>query len=239
MDGGSTAMDLIDASEPTNPADSADPTDPGGAAAHGSALVERALAAVRADPSRPVLPHDRFAGPWVDGPLRPRPELEAFPSGHPLPPSLRSWLAYDSGMLERHGWFDAGGGLAPRTLGEIATEEYGEGWGSCFEPFSALFGECFLLPGGSDSRRVLSVGPGGERDGLGEYPVFALDVDDLPYAVLMHPGFDVYLAETAGVLPSGDRPGYDSLKHDPRYARRMAAHARGRLGGEYDLLCLP
>ncbi|GLW69648.1 hypothetical protein Kpho02_19470 [Kitasatospora phosalacinea] len=205
---------------------------------HGRALTERALARVRADPSRLVLDHDRFAGPWVEGPLRPRPDLTAFPSGHPLPPSLRAWLAYDSGMLERHGWFDRSGALAPRTLGEIAVEEYGELWGSCFEPFSALFGECFLLPGGSDSRRVLSVGPYGERDELGEYPVFALDVDDLPYAVLMHPGFDVYLAETAGVLPSDGRPGYDRLRHDPRYAARMRAHARGRLRGEYELLCL-
>ncbi|MFE1318214.1 hypothetical protein [Kitasatospora phosalacinea] len=205
---------------------------------HCRALTERAVARVRLDPSRQVLDHNRLAGPWVEGPLRPRPDLTAFPSGHPLPPSLRAWLAYDSGMLERHGWFDRGGALAPRTLGEIAVVEYGELWGSCFEPFSALFGECFLLPGGSDSRRVLSVGPHGERDGLGEYPVFALDVDDLPYAVLMYPGFDVYLAETAGVLPPDGRPGYDSLKHDPRYAARMRTHARGRLKGEYDLLCL-
>ncbi|RAJ47133.1 hypothetical protein K353_00334 [Kitasatospora sp. SolWspMP-SS2h] len=209
-----------------------------GQADHGRVLTERAVAAVREDPGRQVLDHHRFAGPWVEGALRPRPELTAFPSGHPLPPSLRTWLAYDSGMLARHDWFDEDGALAPRTLGEIAVEEYGEPWGSCFEPFSERFGECFLLPGGSDSRRVLSVGPHAERDGLGEYPVFALDVDDLPYAVLMYPGFDVYLAETAGVLPPDDRPGYDSLKHDPRYARRMLAHARARLGGAYDLLCL-
>ncbi|WAL75792.1 hypothetical protein OU787_32185 [Kitasatospora sp. YST-16] len=222
----------------TDPADPGDPTDPVDPADHGRALTERVIAEVAADPSRQVLEHDRFAGRWVEGPLRPRPELAAFPDGHPLPPSLRAWLAYDSGMLERHGWFGADGGLAPRTLGEIAVEEFGEPWGSCFEPFSGLFGACFLLPGGSDSRRVLSVGPHGERDGLGEYPVFALDVDDLPYAVLMHPGFDVYLAETAGVLPSDGRPGYDSLKHDPRYAARMRAHARGRLKGGYELLCL-
>ncbi|RKE23070.1 hypothetical protein [Streptomyces sp. TLI_171] len=208
---------------------------------HGSALVERAITAVRQDPSRLVLEYNRFAGPWVEGEPRPR-AVEAFPSGHPLSPGLRAWLAYDGGMLERHGWFDASGALAPRTLGQIAVEEYGELWGSCFEPFSERFGECFLLPGGSDSRRILSVGPHGERDELGEYPVFALDVDDLPYAVLMYPGFDVYLADTAGVLEraaDGDGAGYDSLKADPRYAHRMRAHARDRLKGEYDLLCLP
>ncbi|MFJ5230976.1 hypothetical protein ACIQBJ_13905 [Kitasatospora sp. NPDC088391] len=218
---------------------------------HGSALAERAIEAVRADPSRPVLAYNRFAGPWVEDGPGPR-TIEAFPSGHPLPPSLRTWLAYDSGMLERHGWFDADGALAPRTFAQIAEDEFGDMWGSCFAPFSDRFGECFLLPGGSDSRRILSVGPHGERDELGEYPVFALDVDDLPCAVLMYPGFDVYLADTAGVLVrAGDNgdgedaedaelaEGYDSLKADVRYAHRMRTHARDRFGGEYDLVCLP
>ncbi|MFJ1754897.1 hypothetical protein [Kitasatospora sp. NPDC088134] len=212
---------------------------------HGDALAGRVIEAVRADPSRPVLEYNRFAGPWVEGGPRPR-AIEAFPSGHPLPPSLRAWLAYDSGMLERHGWFDADGALAPRTFAEIAEAEFGDMWGACFAPFSDRFGECFLLPGGSDSRRVLSVGPHGERDELGEYPVFALDVDDLPYAVLMYPGFDVYLADTAGVLVRAEEDeddertwGYDALKADVRYAHRMRTHARDRFGGEYDLLCLP
>ncbi|KDN81063.1 hypothetical protein [Kitasatospora cheerisanensis] len=201
-------------------------------------LVERAIAAVAADPSRQVLSYNRFAGPWVEGELRPR-GVDTFPGGHPLPESLRTWLAYDGGMLARHGWFDRAGGLAPRTLGEIAVEEFGEPWGSCFEPFSDRFGGCFLLPGGSDSRRVLSLGPNGERDELGEYPVFALDVDDLPYAVLMYPGFDAYLADTAGVLDPAEGEGYDALKNDRRFAHRMRTHARDRLAGDYDLLCLP
>ncbi|MEV4559549.1 hypothetical protein AB0K51_21500 [Kitasatospora sp. NPDC049285] len=209
-------------------------------AAHGAALVERAIAAIAVDPGRPVLDYNRFAGSWVEGAPRPL-AVDAFPSGHPLPPSVRAWLAYDRGLLERNGWFDEDGALAPRTLGEIAEEEFGEGWGGCFVPFSDLFGECFLLPGGSDSRRVLSVGPAGQRDEHGEYPVFALDIDDLPYAVLMYPGFDVYLADTAGVLDveDPDYQGYDGLRHHQVYADRMRTHARDRLKGEYDLLCLP
>ncbi|MFJ8441483.1 hypothetical protein [Kitasatospora griseola] len=205
---------------------------------HGSALVERVIAAVAADPGRPVLGYNRFAGPWVAGEPRPR-GVDAFPGGHPLPPSLRAWLAYDGGMLERHGWFDEDGSLAPRTLGEIAADEFGEPWHTCFEPFSERFGGCFLLPGGSDSRRVLSLGPNGERDEAGEYPVFALDVDDLPCAVLMYPGFDAYLADTAGILHPAAGEGYDALKNDRRYAHRMRTHARDRFGGEYDLTCLP
>ncbi|MGW4378831.1 hypothetical protein [Kitasatospora sp. NPDC004531] len=206
---------------------------------HGSALVERVIAAVAADPSRPVLEYHRFAGPWVEGGPRPRGDIGAFPGGHPLPPSLRAWLAYDSGMLARHGWFDDRGRLAPRTLGELAAAEFGAPWDACFAPFEERFGGCFLLPGGSDSRRVLSLGPNGERDELGEYPVFALDVDDLPCAVLMYPGFDAYLADTAGLLEPAEGEGYDALKDDRRYARRMRTHARDRFGGEFELVCLP
>ncbi|MFJ5924632.1 hypothetical protein ACIQF6_18735 [Kitasatospora sp. NPDC092948] len=205
---------------------------------HGSALIERVIAAVAVDPSRPVLDHNPFAGPWVEGEPQPR-SVDAFPGGHPLPPSLRAWLAYDGGMLARHGWFDEDGRLAPRTLGELAAAEFGEPWGSCFEPFSERFGDCFLLPGGSDSRRILALGPNGERDELGEYPVFALDVDDLPCAMLMYPGFDAYLADTAGILGRAAGGGYDALKNDRRYAHRMRTHARDRLAGAYELICLP
>ncbi|MEU8921957.1 hypothetical protein AB0D10_13625 [Kitasatospora sp. NPDC048545] len=215
------------------------------AAEHGVALTERAVAAVRADPQRLVLAHDRFAGPWVDG--RPRPvapevlERAVFPSGRPLPPSLRRWLAYDSGMLRRFGWFAEEGAdgvdalvFTPRPLGEIATAEFGEGWGAPFGALSERFDECFLLPGGSDSRRVLATG---QADEHGEYPVFALDVDDLPCIELMYPGLDVYLADTAG-LPLRRGRGYSGLAADPVYLRRMHAHARSRFGGQFHELCL-
>ncbi|MFJ9457773.1 hypothetical protein ACIRST_22155 [Kitasatospora sp. NPDC101447] len=224
------------------------------AAEHGVALTERAIAAVLADPQRPVLDHDRFAGPWVDGQPRPVPPGvlagAVFPSGRPLPPSLRRWLAFDSGLLRRFGWFAEDGGsgggsgngersgdglvFTPRPLGEIAAAEFGEGWGLPFGALSERFDECFLLPGGSDSRRVLATGAADEH---GEYPVFALDVDDLPCIELMYPGLDVYLADTAG-LPVRRGRGYSALAADPVYLRRMHAHARNHLGGQMHEYCL-
>ncbi|MFD9267224.1 hypothetical protein ACFWB1_01770 [Streptomyces goshikiensis] len=214
------------------------------AADHGIALTERAIAAVEADPHRLVLDYNRFVGPWVDGDPEPVPsevlDGVVFPSGRPLPPSLRRWLAYDSSLLRRSGWFRPAEEsarsweFAPVPLGELAVVALGEGWGAPFGALSERFDECFLLPGGSDSRRVLATG---EPDAYGEYPVFALDVDDLPCIELMYPGLDVYLADTAGVIGfSGN--GYSALVGDPRYGRRMRTHARRYLAGELYELCL-
>ncbi|MFJ9605948.1 hypothetical protein ACIRS1_06265 [Kitasatospora sp. NPDC101176] len=217
------------------------------AAEHGAALTERVVAAVRADPQRAVLDYDRFAGAWVEGEAQPLAagvlETAVFPSGRPLPPSLRRWLAFDTGLLRRFGWFEEqdedGDGapvFAPRPLGELAVEEFGEGWGAFFAALSERFDECFLLPGGSDSRRVLATGT---PDAHGEYPVFVLDVDDLPCIELMYPGLDVYLADTAGLLVRGaDGEGYSALAADPVYGGRMREHARHYLDGELSEECL-
>src|SRR5688572_28128759 len=127
---------------------------------HGTELVERVIASVSVEPGRPVLDYAPRAGTWLDGPATPVPaeilDTLTFPSGRPLSPGLRRWLAFDTSLLTRFGWFAPGGrSLTPRPLGEIAAEEFGEPWGSLYRPTSARFGECFLLPGGSDSRRVL------------------------------------------------------------------------------------
>ncbi|MFF9896559.1 hypothetical protein [Streptomyces longispororuber] len=208
------------------------------AAAHGFALTERVIASVEADPSRPVVASTPWAGPWVSGAPAPLPAdasaAAVLPSGRPLPPSLRRWLAYDSGLLRRFGWFGPGHRFTPRTLGRLARDEFGDGWGACFEPLSARFDECFLLPGGSDSRRVLATG---SVDAYGEYPVFALDVDDLPCVELMYPGLDVYLADTAGIVTRGG-PGYSALVHDPEYGPRMRTHARQVFAGGLGEECL-
>ncbi|MFE3108215.1 hypothetical protein ACFXKJ_12720 [Kitasatospora indigofera] len=206
---------------------------------HGVALTERAISSVEADPLRLVLGHNRFAGPWlVEGRARPVPAAAlasvTLPGGRALSPSLRRWLAFDSGFLRRSGWFgpaegaDGGLVLTPRPLGEIARAEFGDGWGQAFDPLSERFAECFLLPGGSDSRRVLAVG---EPDDYGEHPVLALDIDDLPCIELMYPGLDVYLADTAGVITVPGE-GYSAAAGDARYAARMRAHARNHLAGE-------
>ncbi|MET8796415.1 hypothetical protein ABZV91_08155 [Nocardia sp. NPDC004568] len=204
---------------------SIDPADP----AHGVALTDCVLARIRRDPDASVLPYADV--PWVVGRPAPLPpEVLAdttFPSGRPLPPSLRAWLAFDSGLLRRYGWFDASGTLTPRPLHRIVADEMGAWWEAEFRPFAGRFGECFLLPGGSDSRRVLAVG---EPDSTGEYPVLALDFDDLPFVGLMYPGFDVYLAHTAGLLDR-EFTGYSVLADDPVYGRRMREHARIRFAG--------
>ncbi|SES42407.1 hypothetical protein SAMN04487818_113133 [Actinokineospora terrae] len=198
---------------------------------HGVELVGRVLDAVRVDPGRSM--YDYLPVPWVtDGTPRPMPADAlarlTFPSGRPLPPSLRAWLAHDTSLLERHGWFTDDGALSPRPLDRFVAEEMSEAWAEDFAVLAPRFPECFLLPGGSDSRRVLAVG---EPDSAGEHPVLALDFDDLPFLGLMYPGLDVYLAHTAGLveLPG---PGYTALTADSVYGRRMTEHAAQLFDGK-------
>ncbi|MGA4538825.1 hypothetical protein ACPA54_02365 [Uniformispora flossi] len=201
-----------------------------GDAVHGVGLVERVLDVVRRAPGASALPYRDV--PWVDGGVA-RPmaadELAAavFPSGRPLPPSLRAWLAYDTSLLERHDWFNDDGDFAPRRLDELVADELGEMWGEMYTPVADRFPECFLLPGGSDSRRLLAVT---EPDADGEYPVLAVDVDDLPFVGLMYPGFDVYLGNTAGLI-AHEFDAYDGLIEDSRYRGRMRRHAAASFGG--------
>ncbi|EGX58112.1 hypothetical protein SZN_19350 [Streptomyces zinciresistens K42] len=199
---------------------------------HGVALTERAIEAVRRDPAARVLPY--APAPWAEGGV-PRPlsgdalAAAVLPSGRPLSPSLRTWLAHDAGLLERHGWFTPDGRLAPRPLDRLVGDEMSQAWAPDFAWLSARFPECFLLPGGSDSRRVLAVT---EPDARGEYPVLALDLDDLPYLGLMYPGFDVWLADTAGVVDLGRRETYTDLMGHPSYGPRMREHAARCFAGE-------
>ncbi|MEV0678059.1 hypothetical protein AB0I60_16240 [Actinosynnema sp. NPDC050436] len=198
--------------------------------AHGVALTRRAIESVRTDPGRSM--YDFIKVPWVEGGIpSPMPEeaLEGarFPSGRPLSPSLREWLAYDTSLFRRHGWFAPDGTFTPRPLDRLAADELGEFWGECYTSVAAQFPECFLLPGGSDSRRVLAVG---EPDTIGEYPVLALDVDDMPFVGVMYPGFDVYAATEAGVIDH-DFESYLDLFEDRTYAPRMREHANHYFAG--------
>jgi hypothetical protein len=195
----------------------------------GVELIERVIERVQADPRA-------IAGFCGDNPLhepRPMPADRlaslTFPSGKPLPPSLRRWLAFDMSWLAEFGWFDAAGNFTPRTLDAIVTDEFEELWGQMYEPVAARTGECFLLPGGSDSRRIFAVT---EPDSTGEYPVLVIDTDDLPYAAVMYPGFDVFMADEAGLKGVAcDWGTYEDLFNDTRYAARMREHAKRLFNG--------
>ena len=190
----------------------------------GTDLIESVIARVLTDPTA-------IAGFCGDHPLQtpapiPLEKLDqlTFPSGKPLPPSLKRWLAFDAVWLAELGWFDTDGHFTPRRLDEIVSTEFEPIWGEMYEPVAERTGECFLLPGGSDSRRIYAVT---EPDSLGEYPVLVIDTDDLPYAAVMYPGFDVFMADEAGLEGVAcDWGTYEDLWNDRRYAARMREHAR-------------
>ncbi|MEU5397757.1 hypothetical protein ABZ348_00465 [Streptomyces sp. NPDC005963] len=203
-----------------------------GSSVHGVALTERVIEMVRRDPGASVLSYRDI--PWVEG-ARARPMAEdalakaVFPSGRPLPPSLRAWLAFDTSLLERHEWFTPDGDFAPRPLDELVGDEMGEVWGAEFAWLAEHLSECFLLPGGSDSRRILAVT---EPDTEGEYPVLALDVDDMPYLGLMYPGLDVHLADMVGLLDRVETESYTELIDHGTYGPRMRRHATQCFAGD-------
>jgi hypothetical protein len=221
--------------------------------AQGVELIDLVIERVRADPY------------CISGFCRDRPLKEAhpigpevlehltFPSGKPLPPSLKRWLAFDASWLEELGWFASieQGTFTPRRLDEIVTAEFAElddesgpaefvepgdelddfdkPYGENFAKLSARMGECFLLLDGTESRRVFVVT---EPDALGEYPVIVIDVQHyLPYAAVMYPGFDVYMADHAGMRIS-DWDTWEVLSDDARYTARIKLHAEHLFGGK-------
>jgi hypothetical protein len=190
--------------------------------ARGVALVEQVIAAASSKK-----PSTRKPAPRQRVPEEPLAALR-FPGGEPLPPSLRCWLAFDAD--EPHLVGDpAAPAFTPLTLAELLDQEFGAGTAryGWEEICAALPGDCYLLPGGSDSRRFLYVG---RADALGEYPVLAVDTDEMPFACVSHPGFDVWLAEDAEIL-GVKRTSYTSLFDDPTLGAAMAEQARQNLGG--------
>lgn len=209
-------------------------------------LIELVIQRVQANPhciagfcGDHPLPHPRPLAPDAIARL-------TFPSGKPLPPSVCRWLAFDAGWLADFGWFASlePPVFAPRSVGQIADDEFGRDYElikqitgttgdlNFYAGLDERLPECFLLPEGSDSRRVFAVT---EPDELGEYPVLVIDEDDVPYAAIMYPGFDVYMADEAGLLGL-DFDTYEDLHGDPRYGARMRQHAlrifRGKPGAE-------
>ncbi|MFJ3791283.1 hypothetical protein [Kitasatospora sp. NPDC090091] len=190
---------------------------------HGAALVDRVIARVRQE-GRPTA-----GGPDITEPVPLSPAVIdrlRLAGDRPLPPSLRRWLAFDSSWLSEIGWYDDE--QAPvfegRALGGTAEWMYGSGgvMVGMFADFERLLpSACLPLVGGSDSRRLLYLG---RPDSTGEYPVLVTDIDDLPYVAVMYPGFDVYLADLAGVIDL-DFDTYTGLVDHPEYGPRMQEHA--------------
>jgi hypothetical protein len=201
-----------------------------GVQAQGVELIDLVIERARADPSSV----SDFCGDYPLKEARPVPaEVLArltFPSGKPLPPSLKRWLAFDASWLKSLGWFASieQGSFTPRRIDEIVAAEFDEMWGEMYAPLAERLGECFLLPDGTDSRRIYAVA---ESDALGEYPVIVIDTDDLPYAAVMYPGFDVYMADHVGMEIS-DWGTYEDLASDPRYKSRIKQHARHLFAGK-------
>jgi hypothetical protein len=203
--------------------------------AQGVELIGLVIERVKADPKcisgfcgdRP-LPDPKPLAPEVIAQM-------TFPSGKALPPSLTRWLAFDASWLANLGWFSLPAApldppvFTPRQIDEIVTDEFDELWGGMYEPLGARLDECFLLPGGSDSRRIYAVTD--TPDSLGEYPVLVIDTDDLPYAAVMYPGFDVFMADEVG-FALHDMGTYEDLFDDKRYASRLNEHARHIFNGK-------
>jgi hypothetical protein len=203
--------------------------------AQGVELIDMVIERVKADPYS-------ISGFCSDRPLTEAKPLSAevierltFPSGKPLPPSIKRWLAFDASWLQDLGWFSSldEPTFTPRTISQIVGDEFDDPqfmspWGEMYQPLDERCGECFLLPGGSDSRRIYAVT---EPDALGEYPVLVIDTDDLPYAAVMYPGFDVYMADEAG-FGLHNFETYESLFEDKRYAPRLNEHARHLFNGK-------
>jgi hypothetical protein len=144
--------------------------------------------------------------------------------GKPLSPSLAHWLANDRDM------FDLG---PPTSIKELIEGEFPE-WADAFVGLAKyLTGPCVLLEGwGSDSRRFIYLGATDDR---GEYPVFTLDIDDVPYACINGP-VDVWLAQCAGALAAEKEygvvpPAYEAARM--ALATKCFGGNRAYLGGEF------
>lgn len=142
-----------------------------------------------------------------------------FIDGAPLPPSLATLLAWDASWLASLGWFDLQPfRWTPRTLAEIAGESFD----------LPAFKTCFVLPGGSDSKRVLVVT--NEPDALGEYPIVLTDDDEVPFLCVYMAGLDVFLGDLAGVQPVRGND-YGAVSRDERFRARMSHHGKKLMKG--------
>ena len=157
------------------------------ASMRGVALVARAIDGCRAKGL-----YSAKGKPLSPKPLPPETIAKLrLPGDRPLSPSMKAWLAFDGGRL---GWSKK---ISPVLLAELVPKAFEKrarvpAW---------LNGACIPLLGGLKRDAFLYVG---EPDDLGEYPVLAIaQEDDDILLTLRTPSFDVYLAESFGVLDFG------------------------------------
>lgn len=190
-----------------------------GAPLRGVALVEKVIKRIRAD--------DAIEEPE---PVPPKVlERLKFPNGKPLSPGLKAFLAFDSSWLC---WFSdpSEPEFEPMSVSELVEDEL-EGWGEAFEEVDPMLpGDCFLLPGSSDSKRFIYVG---EADTFGEYPVFVVDTDIAPWIGLDTPGFDVWIAREFGLVAPPSSFGEVPAEYVPH----MDAHAKLNFDGRKSHTC--
>lgn len=147
-----------------------------------------------------------------------------LPDGKPLPPSLATFLAYDETYL---GVLDKSKKLAFRTFNQMMRAEFNAATAKMYEDFARILtGQCLVIPGGSDSRQFMYVGVPDEH---GEYPVFVVDTDEVPWVALVYPGFDVCIAD--GTIMTIRKGTYTDTWGSPRYRSPLAEQARRNFRG--------
>jgi hypothetical protein len=172
----------------------------------GVALVERAIDALPIRAPKPV-PAEVLATLTL--------------GGKPLPPSLRRWLAHHAALPRPYATkLLEGEGLTPSPWGAIAHRALARGSFGLGELGAILPGRMLPLDVGDEQFRVLFVG---EPDAAGEYPVLDVDVGWGPTVTLALPGFDVWLAVVAGLVPAA--------KGRAMHRAAIAEHARRNMAG--------
>ena len=151
----------------------------------------------------------------------------ALPDGRPLPASLAKLLAFDQDFLDVLEDDDAGKlQLAFRSFKDMMVDEFDEETAANVDFSELLPGPCLVIPSGSASRRFMYAG---EPDPFGEYPVFVVDIDDIPFVAIEYPGLDVFLADgiTEDIVDDGALGCWDH----PVYGPMLADQARRNFGG--------
>ena len=150
----------------------------------------------------------------------------SLPGGRPLPPSLAKLLAYDQDFLDVLEDDDDGKlALSFRSFKDMMAEQFDDETADNADFSDVLPGQCLLISGEAEVRRFMYVG---EPDAFGEYPVFVVDIEDVPFVAIEYPGLDVFLAD--GVTEDVVTEEGDCAEH-PVYGPMLADQAVRNFAG--------